>query len=122
MSEYIEDRIKKLEKGLSLHEIEITASQLYIKELKERVKALQETVEDLKEQTNILADDYKIFRSEDYTNQSTEEFVRVKHGYWFVDIYKCGDDRCECSECCYKQLRQTKYCPNCGAKMENAKK
>lgn len=77
MSEYIEDRIKRLETRLGTQAIDITAQQFSIKELKERVKALEDEIEDLKEQMNILADDYKIFRSEDYTDQSTEEFVKV---------------------------------------------
>ena len=74
MSEYIEDRIT---------------------DLLARVANLENAVEDFKEQMNILADDYKIFRMEDYTDQSTEEFVKVVR----------------CSECRYNDDENRVYCP-----------
>ena len=62
MSEYIEDRVKKLETRTSSQAIDITAQQFSIKELKERVKALEE-------KSGLTV--------EDHIDQSTEEFVRV---------------------------------------------
>lgn len=81
--DYIEDRIKRLEKSLSVYGIEITASQLYIKELKERVKALEEklptpiTIEPLKYGGTIGKAELEGLEIGDHTDQSTEEFVKI---------------------------------------------
>ena len=68
--DYIENRISSLENRAG--ELE-----QHFNPLVTRVNDLENEVKDLKEQMNILADDYKIFRSEDHTDQSTEEFVKV---------------------------------------------
>lgn len=38
----------------------------------------------------------------------------VKHGHW-EDV---GSLSCRCSECGCKNYRETRFCPNCGAKMD----
>lgn len=38
----------------------------------------------------------------------------VKHGKWFDK----GSLSCRCSKCGCKNGRESKFCPNCGAKME----
>ena len=40
--------------------------------------------------------------------------LQQKTGYWF-DV---GSLSCRCSECGGKSNRESRYCPNCGAKME----
>ena len=58
--------------------------------------------------------------------QPTAEVQEVKHGKWekrFVGSYLSGGVREEwhnyyCSECDKPQLRPSKYCPKCGAKMD----
>jgi len=42
-----------------------------------------------------------------------EEKDSVTEGHWF-DI---GSLSCRCSECGCKNNKETKYCPNCGARM-----
>ena len=42
-----------------------------------------------------------------------EEKVRAPEGHWF-DV---GSLSCRCSECGCKNNKETKYCPNCGARM-----
>lgn len=38
-----------------------------------------------------------------------------KKGEWFVNIYKYGKDRYECSECSKTTDVEYDFCPNCGA-------
>ena len=114
MSEYIENRIKRLETRLGARTIDITANEFYIKELKERVKAIEEILGLTTEEP-----------TEDHADQSTDEFVKVKHGEW----RRVGArvDWVECTSCGYRldvepyTYPNTNYCPNCGAKMENVK-
>lgn len=40
--------------------------------------------------------------------------VPVKHGRW-EDV---GSLSCRCSECGCKNDQETRFCPNCGAKMD----
>lgn len=48
-------------------------------------------------------------------NGDYEQMVNEKRkGYWF-DV---GSLSCRCSECGGKSNRESRYCPNCGAKME----
>lgn len=37
----------------------------------------------------------------------------VRHGYWMD-----SSNGWTCSECCSDNIRDTKWCPNCGAKMD----
>lgn len=94
MSEYIEDRVKKLETRTSSQAIDITAQQFSIKELKERVKALEE-------KSGLTV--------EDHIDQSTEEFVKVvrcENCKWAddynhcdrVDFYNRSNDYCSRGE------------------------
>lgn len=53
-------------------------------------------------------------------NAPTIEAEPVRHGRWFKKPAKYnGESRCSyCSECLYTGRKSWKYCPNCGAKME----
>ena len=44
----------------------------------------------------------------------TVDAVEVKHGRW----YDKGSLSCRCSECGCKNTKESRYCPNCGAKMD----
>ena len=67
-------------------------------------------------------------QEERHTDQSTEEFVRVKHGHWKSDSRAKNDKSriYQCSECGnYLDFHGVNagrgdgnYCPNCGAKMD----
>lgn len=50
------------------------------------------------------------------------DVVPVRHGRW-LDVTWCGEDYLACSICGYGGLAHeaTKYCPNCGAKMDSDK-
>lgn len=48
------------------------------------------------------------------SNQPTVDATPVKHGHW-EDV---GSLSCRCSECGCKNDRETRFCPNCGAKMD----
>ena len=44
--------------------------------------------------------------------------VEVKHGRW----YDKGSLSCRCSECGCKNIKESRYCPNCGAKMDGKRR
>ena len=53
-----------------------------------------------------------------------EKQMEQKKGKWILcenPIYFCDADPYLCTVCNMKNNRQTKYCPNCGAKMEGEK-
>ena len=58
----------------------------------------------------------------------TADVVEVKHGEWFL-LDECSNEGVYCSVChkkvykkCYaNQKLKSKYCPNCGAKMDGGK-
>ena len=45
---------------------------------------------------------------------SAADVAPVRHGRWWDK----GALSCRCSECGCKSNRESKYCPNCGAKMD----
>ena len=47
-------------------------------------------------------------------NGNAIEIYRVRHGRW-IDK---GSLSCRCSKCGCKNYKETKWCPNCGAKMD----
>ena len=53
-----------------------------------------------------------------YKNAKAEAIKGVAHGYW----YDRGSLSCRCSECGCKNIKETKYCPHCGAKMDGEAK
>ena len=48
------------------------------------------------------------------SKQPTVDAVPVKHGHW----EDAGSLSCRCSECGCKNDRETRFCPNCGAKID----
>lgn len=42
------------------------------------------------------------------------DVAQVRHGRWFDK----GSLSCRCSKCGCKNYKETKWCPNCGAKMD----
>ena len=134
MSEYIEDRITSLENRVG--DIE-----RHYNFLNTRVNNLVDDVYDNADGITLLRGDLGKMgkeidrlrcevRGTEYldpltgkpTDQSTEEFVRVKHGEW----RRVGArvDWVECTSCGYRldvepyTYPNTNYCPNCGAKMD----
>ena len=54
---------------------------------------------------------------EEIDNAPTVDAVPVKHGHWLVNMFFI-----ECSECGETfPLEPQNYCPNCGARMDEAK-
>lgn len=60
-----------------------------------------------------------------YDKLKIVEFEPVKHGHWYL-LDECSNDGVYCSVCHKKVYRtnyanqklKSKYCPNCGAKMD----
>lgn len=60
--------------------------------------------------------------------QPTADVAEVKHGHWYL-LDNCANHGVYCSVCCKKVYRddyanqkiKSKYCPNCGAKMDGGK-
>lgn len=50
-------------------------------------------------------------------NMAVKALKKQRVGNWF-DV---GSLSCRCSECGGKSNRESQYCPNCGAKMEEVK-
>lgn len=46
------------------------------------------------------------------------DVVEVRHGRWIRDKWPSGTHKVICSECREWSCKQSKYCPNCGARME----
>ena len=82
--------------------------EVRITSLSARVKCLEDSLDTI---TEMIAK-----TKESHTDQSTEEFVRVKHGHW-IDGWICS----ECGEAYNTNgaLYGWNYCPNCGAKMDD---
>ncbi len=61
-------------------------------------------------------------------NAPTADVEEVKHGEWFL-LDECSNEGVYCSECHKKVYRKeyanqkvkSKFCPNCGAKMDGGK-
>lgn len=56
-------------------------------------------------------------------NGIAKKFVPERHGKWIKDkpyynSYNAFIEPVHCSECGWHEYDETKYCPNCGAKME----
>lgn len=47
-------------------------------------------------------------------NEYAADVAPVRHGRWFDK----GSLSCRCSKCGCKNYKETKWCPNCGCKME----
>lgn len=48
-------------------------------------------------------------------NQPTVDAVQVVHGRW---VNRKTWDKAVCSNCSFENAEMTKFCPNCGAKMD----
>ena len=63
---------------------------------------------------------YKII--ERIKSAAAADVVEVRHGWWIVKGYVCGEMEYQCSECKETEWRTSasrlKYCPFCGAKMD----
>lgn len=46
------------------------------------------------------------------------DVAKVRHGHW----WDRGSLSCRCSCCGCKNNRETRYCPNCGARMDESEK
>ena len=54
-------------------------------------------------------------------NVPKADVVEVKHGVWLYKkcvVFDCTKDLYRCSECKTSWDAESKYCPNCGAKMD----
>ena len=51
-------------------------------------------------------------------NTSTIEAEPVRHGRWIYTEYETGHAELQCSECGEGVYNKTKFCPDCGAKMD----
>ena len=56
---------------------------------------------------------------EEFKNFIKHEFEPVKHGRWIFTQDETWYAEFQCSECKEGVCNKTKFCPNCGAKMEN---
>ena len=136
MSEYIEDRISSLENRVSDLERHYNLLHTRVNDLEDRIENHNNDITLLKEDLGKMGKEIDRLRCEvrgtEYldpltdkpVDQSTEEFVRVKHGHWI-----CKDmveyEECICSVCGGENFGENymigstaKYCPHCGAKMD----
>lgn len=60
--------------------------------------------------THLISVEYLL----DYINRFEFDSEHIKHGYWFDK----GSLSCRCSECGVKNCKETDFCPNCGAIMD----
>lgn len=64
----------------------------------------------------MAVDDY----IDDLCNEAVQDVKEVKHGRWIIE----RDEKCPkfysiyCSNCSYQSMVKYKYCPRCGAKMD----
>lgn len=64
----------------------------------------------------MAVDDY----IDDLCNEAVQDVKEVKHGRWIIERdekYKCFYTT-YCSNCSYGAMVKYKYCPHCGAKMD----
>lgn len=64
---------------------------------------------------------------DDIADAPTVDATPVVHGRWnipFISGTKRTNPFCYCTNCCYPVApkRESKYCPNCGAKMDSPEK
>ena len=95
----------------------------------DRLCKLERAVEDLREEHEALVEGVRYLHSqrihdEPQVQQTTEEFVRVRHGKWEYDEETAGFKCTECGKRIYGMTLEIgsgdiKYCPNCGARMED---
>lgn len=75
---------------------------------------------DTKTFTSAYSEELTEFYSQEVIdNAPTVEAEPVRHGHW--ERFRCKGDRSDtfhCSECKYLLHYVSKFCPNCGAKMD----
>ena len=54
------------------------------------------------------------FMSDDELKENGIHIPKEAHGHW-IDV---GSLSCRCDQCGCKNNKQTRFCPNCGAKMD----
>jgi lipopolysaccharide biosynthesis regulator YciM len=76
-----------------------------------------------KYQQEIGVDLYRYNVIQDLVDAPTVDAVLVKHGKWIHEVRYTIDSlhsyqQYRCSECGMTYITNTKYCPNCGARMD----
>lgn len=63
---------------------------------------------------------WSIFDGRDeFKNFIKQEFELIKYAHWIYTEDETGHAELQCSECREGVYNKTKYCPNCGARIEN---
>lgn len=79
------------------------------------------TIENVVEIIRMMPHQFTIGETEKFIsllNERLDEILEIyKTGHW-IDTDE-GFSPCECSECKSVEFKKSKFCPNCGAKMES---